>query len=91
MTIEIDTSTGLPVLPRGYFWRVGGEDRDGDHLLRIMKGPFFPLCYWVTEAWIYGLLTEEKIQRTAKDRFSQWEMEQKSNSLVGNYPPKNLK
>ena len=88
--VELDESTGLPKLPKGYFWRVGRKDRDGDHCLYILRG-VFPLCYAVKHTWIYGTLTEDKILYQAQDLFIDWSKERGSKNLVGNYPPKTLK
>lgn len=103
--MKIDPTTGLPELPEGYFWKVSRTENpyglseepvfvelmrtstfDGVLVLYRRVTRFTPFEEYVD----FRDLKPRHIRSTAKSVYRAWKRLQRSEELLGDYPPNSL-
>lgn len=94
--MKIDEATGLPELPKGYFWRVHETHNESNYFrVSLMRKKIWPLGRGVVEEWTADSITEMSEPRVldmANWVYREWRKLRTSGNetLFGDYPPKKL-
>lgn len=89
---DIDPTTGMPVLPKGYFFRVS-VNAYGEPRVDVYERRWFIFRRYTggySEGSPYYDLDEQRVYEIAARAKTSFEYKVKVKSLLGNYPPKKL-